>query len=238
MSEPLFLLAAAIILVGATIQGVAGFGMNVLGAPLLFLIEPSLVPGSIILAALLHTVLSAWRERGEINFRMVSWMFAGTVPGILAGAMALRILSEDGSALLIAAVILGAVAIMTFGLVPKFNRATTAATGLVAGFSGSTSAVSGPVIALFLSQMPGPQLRSTMASYFLIAGSISLVTLSLVGEFGAEQFARGLLLWPAVGIGFLLSSPLRKYLDRGYVRPAILAISACAAISLLVRALV
>ena len=150
--------------------------MNVLGAPLLFLIEPSLVPGSIILAALLHTVLSAWRERGEINFRMVSWMFAGTAPGIVAGALTLRVLSENGSALLIAVVILTAVAIMVFGLVPKFNRANMAAAGLVAGFSGSTSAVSGPVVALFLSQMPRPQLRSTMASYFLISGFISLLT--------------------------------------------------------------
>ncbi len=233
----IFIAAAAIILVGATIQGLAGFGMNVLASPLLFLMEPDLVPGPIILAALFHTVLSAWRERGEINFPAVAWIFSGTIPGVVTGALAARILSDTGLALMIAIVILCAVGLMASGFTLPQTKPASTATGLAAGFSSATSAVAGPMAALYLSGLSGPQLRSTLATYFLISGTTTLCTLSLFGEFSARQFAWGLLFMPFVAVGFLASSPLRKVLDKGYVRPAVLIISSGAALTLLVRSL-
>lgn len=238
MTLELYIVATAIIVVGAAIQGLAGFGMNVLAAPLLFLMEPDLVPGPIILAALFHTVMSAWRERGEINFSAVAWMFSGTIPGIVAGALAASVLSDTGLALMVALVILGAVVLMATGFALPQNRPASTATGLAAGFSGATSAVSGPMAALYLSRLSGPQLRSTLAAYFLISGSLTLGILALFGEFSSLQFAWGLLFTPAVAAGFLISSPLRKILDQGYIRPAVLTISSAAALTLLVRTLV
>lgn len=238
MTLEIFIVATAIIVVGATIQGLAGFGMNVLAAPLLFLMEPDLVPGPIILAALLHTVMSAWRERGEINFSAAAWMFTGTVPGIITGVLVSKVLSDTGAGLMIASIILCAVVLQTWGVALPESKPASTATGLAAGFSGSISAVSGPMAALYLSRLPGPQLRSTLASYFLISGSTTLCTLALFGEFRAEQFGWGLLFMPAVVVGFLVSSPLRKILDRGYVQPAVLIVSAGAAITLFARSLV
>ena len=97
LETEIFLIAFAVIAVGATIQGLAGFGMNTLAAPLLFMLEPDMVPGPILVAALFHTMMTAWRERGDIKFNEVGRMYVGAVLGILAGTATAAALSNDGS---------------------------------------------------------------------------------------------------------------------------------------------
>lgn len=222
-------------LVGAIIQGVAGFGLAVLASPTLFLLEPDLVPGPVLLAAILHTVLSAAREREHIQFSLVSFLFFGTVPGILAGVTVSSLLDTKGISILLGFVILLAVIVTIFGRPIPRNRFSAISTGLMAGFSGSTTAVAGPHIALFLSGISGSRLRSTMAAYFMISGSLSLTALAVAGEFTAQSFGYGLLLMPFVGAGFALSSPLRQFVDKDRLRWAVLLLSSSAAITLLIR---
>jgi len=233
-----FLAAAAIITVGAAIQGFAGFGMPVLAAPWLYLMEPDLVPGPIIVAAMFHNILAVSREREEINFPAVVWILSGTIPGIVAGAAASRILSESSLALMVAIVILCAVGLTASGFAVPQNKPVSTTTGLAAGFSVSTAAVSGEIVALYLSKLSGPQLRSTLAAYFLISGTTTLCALSLFGKLSLLQLAWGLFLTPFLGFGFLASSLVAEVMDKKYLRPAVLSISAVAAVILLIRSVV
>ena len=239
LETEIFLIAFAVIAVGATIQGLAGFGMNTLAAPLLFMLEPDMVPGPILVAALFHTMMTAWRERGDIKFNEVGRMYVGAVLGILAGTATAAALSDDGLGVVIAVVILAAVGVMIFGVVLPRTRSASVLTGAAAGFTGSTSAVGGPPVALYLSRFSGPELRSTMGAFFLVAALTAMGTLAVFGEFSVRQFVWGLFLVPFVGLGFVVSSPLRKFIDDGHrLRRAILALSAVAALALLVRSLV
>jgi uncharacterized membrane protein YfcA len=84
---------------------------------------------------------------------------------------------------------------------------------------------------------PPPQIRSTMAVYFLVGAAISLVGLSLSGDLEVHQLAVAGVLLPAVGLGVLLGSPLRRLLPAHRVRSAVLAVSAASALVLVARSL-
>ena len=53
-----WLIAAAVLFVGAAIQGGLGFGMNLIAAPLLLLLDPRMVPGPSIGTAVVMTALA------------------------------------------------------------------------------------------------------------------------------------------------------------------------------------
>ena len=93
-------------------------------------------------------------------------------------------------------------------------------------------------IALALHGMPGPELRATLSTYFLVGTTISLVVLGLAGQFGTSDLVIAAWLVLPVAVGVVLSGPLRAPLDRGWLAPAVYVLSSAAAVILLVRSLV
>ena len=83
--------AATIVMVGATLQGSVGFGLGMLAAPLLLLIDPMFVPAPLLTAALALTLLVAKRERRAIDFRGIGWVLLGRLPGAFLGAFVLSV---------------------------------------------------------------------------------------------------------------------------------------------------
>lgn len=224
-----------VVTIGATLQGTVGFGMNVLAAPVAVQVEPDLVPGPLLLAALLLTLMAAIRERTTLDLGGAGWVIAGRVPGSVLGAVAVALLSTRGLSLALALVVLTAVVTMASGVSVPQTRSTMAGAGAVAGFSSTTTAVGGPPIALVLQSRPGPELRSTLGAIFLVGVVMSIVTLAATGEFGTRDLELGVIVAPAAAAGFAVSGPLRPLIDRGRTRPAVLAVSALAAAVLLVR---
>src|SRR5450759_4815008 len=78
-----------LIITGASaLQGTVGYGLNIIAAPLLMLLDPDLVPGPVIVAALLLTILMILRNRDGVDLKSVRWMAFGMLPGtILASLM-------------------------------------------------------------------------------------------------------------------------------------------------------
>ena len=91
-------------------------------------------------------------------------------------------------------------------------------------------------MALVLQSSEGPVVRRTLARFFAVGVVFSFAALALFGEMGPTDIGRGLALVPGTVIGLLLSGRVARFLDRGYTRPAVLALSATAAVAALVRA--
>ena len=72
------------------VQGSIGFGLGVLSVPLLVLIDARFVPGPLLLAALLLTLLIYRRERQSVQSGELGWAYAGRVAGTVLGYLALR----------------------------------------------------------------------------------------------------------------------------------------------------
>ena len=85
------LLASTVVLIGAAIQGSVGFGLGILAAPILFLINPVLIPAPLLSAAVVLTLLTARREHQSIDLHGVAWAVIGRIPGALIGAATLAL---------------------------------------------------------------------------------------------------------------------------------------------------
>lgn len=235
MSVPEVALAALIMATACAVQGAVGFGANLLAAPLLVLIEPDLVPGPLLVAAVVLTGLMVWREPDGAGFRELGWAYAGRLPGNLFGALLLVVVAPDGLAVLFGALILLAVALSAAGLHLAPSRQALFGAGLLSGVMGTTSSVGGPAMVLLYQREPGPRLRGTMARFLTVGSLVSLVMLAAVGELDRGDVGPSLVLASAALAGFAGSGALATRLDRGYTRTAVLVISATAAIVAVVR---
>lgn len=228
---PLELLAAAgVTALGATVQGSIGFGLALVSVPLLFLIDPRLVPGPFLCVALILTLLISHREREHIVVHDVAWAVAGRVPGAALGATALVLLSADVLSLLFGVLVLLAVALSSFKLRVQLNRWSLIGAGLLSGFMGTTAAIGGPPMALLLQNLRGPRLRGTLSGFFVVGVFVSLLALAVVGRLGREELGLALAILPGIVLGFLISRYTARVLDRGYTRVAILVVASVAAI--------
>jgi uncharacterized membrane protein YfcA len=226
-----------VVAVGSMVQGSIGFGLGLLAAPLLVLVDPDLVPGPLLVAALVLTALMAVREREAIDFHGVGWALAGRVPGTLLGASAVAVMSEREAALVVAILVLGTVALIASRLRIERTRRALLGAGVMSGFISTISSIGGPAFAVLYQDDTGARMRSTLSSFFLVGLVFSIAALALFGRFGSSELQASLLLLPGVLVGFLLSPPIARAIDRGHTRSAVLVVSALAGILVLAHAL-
>lgn len=222
--------------VSAVLQGSIGFGYAVLGVPLLTLIDPSLTPVPVLLVALPQTVAAAWRERGELDVEGIGWIIGGRIPGALLGAWILSIVTERVLDGIIAVIVLAAVVSLGLGLTIRLDAGTRVAAGFASGFSGTTSAIGGPPIALLYRSAEAGTIRSSLGAVFTIGILINLTVLATAGVIVPEDFvAAGVLLVPTL-VGFAASGWVKGRLPDDQVRVAILALAGLASVGLLFNA--
>ncbi len=228
-------IALVAVVAGACLQGSLGFGLGLLAAPVLVLIDTRLVPGPLLCMGLPLAVLVAWRERSSLDFGGIRWAVVGRVPGTVLGSIAVVVLAERWIAALFAGSVLTAVALSVFGLSVEPTRRNLLGAGLISGMMGTATSVGGPPIALVYQRNPGPVLRSSMAAFMLFGAGFSLFMLVVVGAFDTTDLGLAGLLVPGVLGGFVLSRWTNRVLDTGYTRPAVLTFAAASALSILVR---
>ena len=227
----------AVLGVAAAVQGGLGFGMNLLAAPLLALVEPRLVPGPLLLAAVILTVLIARRDRADVDWRGVRWMMSGRIPGTVLGALLVASISTSGVAIAVGLAVLLAAALNVVDLGLRPTPTTLAGAGLVSGFSGTVSSIGGPPLAVVYAGQRGPVIRGTLSVVFVVGGFISIAALAVVGKLGAVELGFALVLQPPVLIGFWLSRRLAAHLDAGRTKAAVLSVSVLGALAVIVAEL-
>jgi len=222
---------------GAFVQGSVGFGHNLVVAPALALVDERFVPGPAIASAALLTALMALRDRRDVHLGEIRTALIGRIPATILAAVTVAALPADGLAVLFAALVLLAVAITAVGpeLRPTRNRLLVA--GALSGYMGTATSIGGPPLAVLYAAEHGRRLRGTLAGFFLVGTGMSLTALALTGSYGRPELGLSALPLPGVVLGFLASQWGARWLDAGRIRPAVLAVSALAAASVLAEAL-
>jgi uncharacterized membrane protein YfcA len=223
-------IATIVIAIGAAIQGGVGFGMNLIAAPILAVLDPSLVPGPALVAALLLTILVAVRERASIDRRGVAFALAGRVPGTILGALLIASIPEDGVTITVGLAVLLAVGLNVFRLGLRPNPPTLFTAGVVSGFASTVSSVGGPPMAVVYANEPGPVIRGSLSFIFVIGAAMSLAALIAVGDFGEAEAKASLLLLIPGSLGFLLSRRIAGHVDQGRTRTAVLVVALLGAV--------
>lgn len=230
-----FVLVSLLVAIGSLLQGSIGFGLGVFAVPFLLLVDPRFVPAPILASAMWLSVLMARREWEHVDRWALKWAIAGRVIGVSVAVAALAVLSRDTLGTLFGTLVLIAVGLSASGLHVSPSRWTLFGAGTLSGFMGTTVSIGGPPMALLYQREAGPKIRGTLAAYFTVGVTLSLIGLSTVGRFGTREVVLSLQLVPGVLVGYFLSRGAARRLDRGYIRKAVLVLSAAAAVGVIVR---
>jgi uncharacterized protein len=160
-------------------------------------------------------------------------LLSGRVLGTIPAAWLLASLPLDSMKLLIAFVVLAGAIISGLHSAPKPTPTALFTAGTASGFMATAAGLGGPPVALIYQHAPGRRLRGTLAAYFIVGTVLSLAALAWAGRFGTQEIRLSGFLIPGTVIGFLVSRPAAEYLDGGYTRRAVLAVSALAAVSVI-----
>ena len=232
------LLAIGVIFLGGTLQGTLGFGLALIAAPVLVFLNDDWVPGPLLLAGWPFMALLVWRERTNLDLRASAAPWIGLTVGVALGVVLLLFVDAKWVSILVASIILGAVLLSLFGWSLPLNLWTRLFGGTLAGFTGATSSVPGPALALLHQNASPQQMRAALAPFFLLGSTLALVGLIVSGQMNRVDFEVGLWLMPPALLGFVVSGYTAAYVRSSVVRPAVLVFAAVAALGLLVRSLV
>ncbi|WP_422475881.1 sulfite exporter TauE/SafE family protein [Endozoicomonas sp. ALB032] len=225
------LIAMVVVFLGALIQGMIGFGMAVVAAPILFVVAPSLVPGTLICMAMLLSLLTVRKYREALDLAEMKYAVAGRVPGSLLGAYLLVVASREHMSLFIGVAVLMAVIVSLFSVKVRATRSSLFVAGVISGITGTTSSIGGPPIALVMQNETGDKIRASMSIYFVFSSAISLIFLSAGGMVGLDDFKDALMLVPPVLLGSKIASHLSHRIDQRMIRHALLVLCSIAVVS-------
>jgi len=229
---------AVVIVAASALQASIGFGMGMLAAPVIGLIDPTLLPGTIIILAVLLTGTVALRERAHLDLPGAGWALVGRIPGSLAGAWLVVVLPASGLAWAVAIVVLGGIVMAVSGWAPVPGRVSLITAGAASGVMGTATSIGGAPMALIWQRSRGPQLRGTMSAFFLVGSSISLIALASLGSVSPRTLQLAAWMVPAVLVGYVLSRFVNRFLNHRRLRLTALTASALGAVLLIAAQLV
>jgi uncharacterized protein len=229
---------AVAVFVGAVVQGTVGFGLALIAAPVLILVEPRLVPvGLIVVTGVMPwtTLLQEWKH---VDWGGIRWSMAGRVLGTAVGVWLVAALSQNGIGVLVGVAVLLAIAVSVAGLHLDVTRPRLVVAGALGGVGGTATAIGGPPLAVLYQHASGPRIRATMAAFFAFGQIMSMAALLAAGVVDVRTIVTGATLVPAMLLGAWASGLLRPHVDAGRTRPAVLALAGVSALVLLVRSVV
>jgi len=232
-----FLVIALAVLVGSTVQSVVGLGIGLVSAPVITLLEPALMPGTLIMLALVLPVLTLVRDHDDIDWPGLTWSLPARMLGTGIGVWVVTLFTERQLGIAVGVMVIFMVLITWLVFEVPVNRGTLSTAGFIGGITGTATSIGGPPFALLYMNRPAQQIRTTMAVYFLIGAALSLGGLVIAGDLTGAQLRAALELSPALLVGVVVGALSRRHLPVGFVKPAVLVVSATSALVLLVRSL-
>lgn len=232
------LIAASLVAFGAAaLQGSVGFGFAIISVPVLSLVDPRFAPIPVLIVTMGLASLSLVRERRLLDFDGIGWIIAGRIPGAVAGAWILTIVSRRTLSIVIAVVVVAAVTILASGTSIALNRRNRVLAGIVSGFTGASAGIGGPPLALLYRSAAGGTVRSSLGAIFTVGIAINLVILGVAGAMTLGDWQAAGSIAPAALVGFGFSSAVRHRFDGRLLRRSILAVAGLAGALLLFTSL-
>jgi uncharacterized membrane protein YfcA len=200
-----FTLVAAVVVLGAFVQGTVGVGFALIVAPVLGVLTPELLPVCLLALMVPLNAYIAWRERTALDWSAAGWITSGRFLGTFGGLWVLAALSPGHLSLLIglATILAVAVTLISPSFTPGHRAYFTA--GIITGVTETATGIGGPPLALVYQHQPAPRLRATIAFCFLVGQLISLAFLGATGRAGLPQFAAATMLVPPLVLGAMAS---------------------------------
>lgn len=231
-------LASLIVFLGALTQSLIGFGLAVVASPLLYIVDPQLVPGPVIAMGFTISLLTLFRERGHLEFNGLQYALLGRVPGGFIGASLLLFAPQPILGLSIAAIVAVAVILSLYKFSLPVNKKTLFGAGVVSGIFGNIAAIGGPPMAILLSGKDASQFRAALSAFFIFSSTIAMVILAITGLLELKHLWLSLMLLPSVLLGYLVAGRLVGSVDKDKTKMATLVLCSISALVLTVKSII
>jgi uncharacterized membrane protein YfcA len=228
ISLAVFLVAATAVSVGSVVQGSVGFGLNLLAAPFIAIVIPAALPATLVLVAFPLAISTLVREHHAVEGQPLRWMFLGAVPGTVLGLLIIGQVDATELAIVVGGITLTGVALSVLSPPVPINRFTSLVAGFTSNVFGTASSVGGPPVALLFQHRHGPVTRSTLGGFFSTSALLSIIGYLATGKITLHQALFALSLAPFMIGGLWASRHFHGLVDSGWLRPALLIMSAAA----------
>jgi uncharacterized membrane protein YfcA len=182
-------------------------------------------------------VLILAREALHTDWPGVSWALTGRVAGTAGGIWVLAAVSLRALGIVVGTMVLAVVALSIREAVVPRNRVTLVTAGVISGVTGTATSIGGPPVALLYQRESGPRVRATLSVYFAIGNSVALAALAVTGHLPGRDVIAGLVFTGCAVAGFTVAAGLRRFLDAGRTRAAVLAAAAGSALVLIAHSI-
>jgi len=211
------------------IQSITGFGFAVVGTPLLlFFMQPMQVVSLMTFGALLLNLLVIYKTRGQSDPKVIWPLFAASLVGIIPGVYILKIIDPVLLKFCIGVLILVVAFFMASDYVVaiKRERLATVLVGIVSGFMGGSTSLSGPPVALFLmnQQQNKEAFRANLVRYFCFGNIATLIVMYYMDTVDTGAFTQFLYAIPGVLVGVWLGEKAFAKVSANFFRKLTLGI--------------
>src|SRR5580704_2683501 len=217
--------------------GGIGLGLGLVAAPVVTLLDPALMPGSMLVAGATLPLLILARESLHTDWPGVSWALAGRVAGTAGGIWVLAVVSLRALGIVVGGMVLTVVVLSVRSAVVPRNRVTLVTAGVISGVTGTATSIGGPPVALLYQSEDGPRVRATLSMFFIVGNSLALCALAVTGHLPGRDVRAGLVFTGCAVAGFAVAAGLRRFIDAGRTRAAVLAAAAGSSLVLLVHSI-
>ncbi|UAA38623.1 sulfite exporter TauE/SafE family protein [Paraneptunicella aestuarii] len=228
-------LSAVALLLGCTVQTAVGFGMALVAAPIIVVLNPLWVPYVLAVTALVLSLGNTWNQRQHVQWRQIVPPMISRIPGTMLGTWILMTLDTEWLQILVAGMVMLAI-LVTLKLKP-FPSTTTnmSIAGFVSGITGTTTSIGGPPMALVMQHSAGHHARANLSAYFVYSCIVSLIGYMTMDLMTTELWISSLTMIPIAWLGFYLGKRLRPWVDNRF-RPVLLALCGLSASIALINA--
>lgn len=216
-----------VLIIGACLQGLIGFGLGLFSAPILFLFAPQLVPAPMILNGLAITLVLLATHRKYINKRAASFSLVGGSVGVFLATAVISMVNLAQYQILFGITIVVAVLLSAAGFIPQVSNLSSSIAGTLSGFMGTLTSAGGAPMGLLYQATDEAAIKANLSLFFVYINALSIVALSIAGLVNQQDLLLFIISVPAVGLGWLLSIILQRYLNINFIRPLILFIAFC-----------
>lgn len=205
----LFIVGSLAAVIAGLAQSSIGFGMAMIMSPCVMLVlEPVAVVPTILLVNILNSLLVTWRYWHHVQLKSVLPLAVGGIVGFTIGIQVLLYLNPNTMRLLVGLFVLTFTTILWRGWRRPVEEKPwiTMPIGVVSGFAGGTTSMSGPPVILFLANQGHERdhFRATLIAYFTIINVYGIIRFFTMGALTSEVLTYAGALIPATLAGTTL----------------------------------
>lgn len=230
-------LAIVVVFIGSAIQGVIGFGVGLFSAPLLFLINPDLVPAPLIIVGGVLPLLVLRANALAVVPRDLAFALPAGLLGVIAAYVLAGMMTSATWQWVFGVTIIFAVlvSVMRFNIQPTPPAISIGS--FLSGCMGTISGVGGPPLGVAYQRAEPARVRGTLSAIFVPMSVMALVALYFLDRLGWREVWLAVAMLPAVFGGFWFARRFGSRVPRNAYRAFVLGTAFVAGVYSVLRGL-